>query len=173
LQRNQQDGALRLLQTIESKSFPDRHFWHGGYDKANQVAADALPTMIQSVYRSLVSVDSPEPASVEPPTPAVPIKRSVFPDFIICLEDGKKLKMLKRHLKTSYNLTPADYRARWGLPLDYPMVAPNYAIHRSTLAKNIGLGKKRVAVVSEPEATQRDEPEVTIVPARRARGSKG
>ncbi len=76
------------------------------------------------------------------PQPAVPIKKSVFPDHIVCLEDGKKLKMLKRHLKTAYNMSPEQYRERWGLPLDYPMVAPNYARHRSSLAKKIGLGTK-------------------------------
>ena len=81
-------------------------------------------------------------APSEKPQPAVPVKKSVTPDYIICLEDGKKLKMLKRHLKTAYNLTPDDYRERWGLPRDYPMVPPNYAKHRSSLAKKIGLGTK-------------------------------
>ena len=81
----------------------------------------------------------PEP---ERPTPAVPIKKSVTPDHIICLEDGKALKMLKRHLKTAYNMTPEDYRDRWSLPADYPMVAPNYARQRSKLAKKIGLGTR-------------------------------
>jgi predicted transcriptional regulator len=76
------------------------------------------------------------------PRTAVAVKKSVFPDYIVCLEDGKKLKMLKRHLKTAYNMTPEDYRERWGLPADYPMVAPNYAKHRSNLAKKIGLGTK-------------------------------
>jgi predicted transcriptional regulator len=79
---------------------------------------------------------------LERPQPAVPIKKSVFPDYIICLEDGKKLKMLKRHLKTAYNLAPEEYRERWGLASDYPMVAPTYAKHRSNLAKKIGLGTK-------------------------------
>ena len=74
--------------------------------------------------------------------PAVPVKKSIFPDYIVCLEDGKKLKMLKRHLKTAYNMSPEEYRKRWGLPSDYPMVAPNYAKHRSILAKEIGLGTK-------------------------------
>ncbi|MFA7428901.1 MAG: MucR family transcriptional regulator, partial [Rhodospirillaceae bacterium] len=78
----------------------------------------------------------------ERPIPAVPVKKSVTPDYIICLEDGKKLKMLKRHLKTAYNMTPEEYRERWGLAADYPMVAPNYAAHRSNLAKKIGLGTK-------------------------------
>ena len=83
-----------------------------------------------------------EPVQPDKPQPAVPVKKSVFPDYIVCLEDGKKLKMLKRHLKTAYNMTPEQYRERWGLAADYPMVAPNYAEHRSTLAKKIGLGTK-------------------------------
>jgi predicted transcriptional regulator len=78
----------------------------------------------------------------EKPTPAVPVKRSVFPDYIVCLEDGKKLKMLKRHLQSAYGMTPDEYRARWGLPPDYPMVAPDYAAVRSALAREIGLGRK-------------------------------
>ena len=93
----------------------------------NQVAADALPALIRSVYHALSTVGATTPPPDEARTPAVPVKRSVFPDFIVCLEDGKKLKMLKRHIQTSFGLTPADYRARWGLPRDYPMVAPNYS----------------------------------------------
>lgn len=107
----------------------------------NPVSIDALPALIQDVYRTLSEVGSAT-APVERPQPAVPIKKSVFPDHIICLEDGKKLKMLKRHLKTAYNMTPEQYRERWGLPPDYPMVAPSYARHRSSLAKKIGLGTK-------------------------------
>jgi predicted transcriptional regulator len=107
----------------------------------NSVAPDALPALIQEVYRTLTGVGK-EPAQPDRPQPAVPIKKSVFPDHIVCLEDGKKLKMLKRHLKTAYNMSPEQYRERWGLPADYPMVAPNYARHRSTLAKKIGLGTK-------------------------------
>ena len=107
----------------------------------NNVAPDALPALIQDVYRTLSTVGR-EPAQADKPTPAVPVKKSIFPDHIICLEDGKKLKMLKRHLKTSFNLTPDQYRERWGLPADYPMVAPDYASHRSSLAKKIGLGRK-------------------------------
>src|SRR5579875_726210 len=107
----------------------------------NSVSPDALPALIQDVYRTLAGVGK-EAAPVEKPQPAVPVKRSVFPDYIICLEDGKKLKMLKRHLKTAYNMTPEQYRERWGLPPDYPVVAPNYARHRSSLAKKIGLGTK-------------------------------
>ena len=107
----------------------------------NSVPVADLPVLIQDVYRTLVSVGTSQP-SPERPRPAVAVKKSVFPDYIICLEDGKKLKMLKRHLKTAYGMTPEEYRERWGLPADYPMVAPNYAKHRSSLAKKIGLGTK-------------------------------
>ena len=107
----------------------------------NSVTPDALPALIQEVYRTLSGVGRDVPA-VDKPQPAVPVKKSVFPDYIVCLEDGKKLKMLKRHLKTAYNMTPEQYRDRWELPSDYPMVAPNYARHRSSLAKKIGLGTK-------------------------------
>jgi predicted transcriptional regulator len=108
----------------------------------NPIPASELPGLIQEVYKTLVSVGT-VPAAPERPKPAVPPKKSVFPDYIVCLEDGKKLKMLKRHLKTSYNMTPEEYRERWGLGSDYPMVAPNYAQHRSNLAKEIGLGTSR------------------------------
>jgi predicted transcriptional regulator len=108
----------------------------------NRVAIADLPGLIQDIYKTLLTVGTSQ-ALPEKPKPAVPVKKSVFPDYIICLEDGKKLKMLKRHLKTAYNLTPEDYRERWGLPPDYPMVAPNYARHRSRLAKEIGLGTTR------------------------------
>lgn len=106
----------------------------------NQVSVEELPVLISQVYRSLSSMgNAPEPVA-EKPQPAVSIKRSVHPDYIICLEDGKKLKTLKRHLKTAYDLTPEQYRERWGLAPEYPMVAPNYAAHRSALARQIGLG---------------------------------
>ncbi len=109
----------------------------------NSVSLTDLPNLIQEVYRTLSSVGQP-PAKVEPerPQPAVPVKKSITPEYLICLEDGKRLKMLKRHLQTSYNMTPDQYRERWGLGADYPMVAPNYAKHRSSLAKKIGLGTK-------------------------------
>ena len=139
----------------------------------NQVPTDALPGLIQAVYRSLATADAPEITPAAASIPAVPVKRSVFPDFLVCLEDGMKLKMLRRHLQTSYGMTPADYRTKWGLPPDYPMVAPNYAATRSTLAKSIGLGRKRAADASQIEATLPEEQEVTMVPARRARGSRG
>lgn len=107
----------------------------------NPIGADALPSLIQEVYRTLAGVGK-EQVLPDKQQPAVPIKKSVYPDHIVCLEDGKKLKMLKRHLKTSYNMTPEQYREKWQLPPDYPMVAPNYAKHRSSLAKKIGLGTK-------------------------------
>ncbi len=107
----------------------------------NSVSPDSLPSLIQEVYKTLAAVGK-EPAVQERPQPAVPIKKSVFADYIVCLEDGKKLKMLKRHLKTAYDMTPEQYRERWGLGADYPMVAPSYAKHRSSLAKKIGLGTK-------------------------------
>jgi predicted transcriptional regulator len=107
----------------------------------NSVSPDSLPSLIQEVYKTLAAVGK-EPAPQERPQPAVPIKKSVFADHIVCLEDGKKLKMLKRHLKTAYNMTPEQYRDRWNLAPDYPMVAPNYARQRSRLAKEIGLGTR-------------------------------
>lgn|ERR1700694_3825527 len=107
----------------------------------NAIGADSLPVLIQDVYRTLAGVGKQQVVP-EKQLPAVPVRKSVFPDHIVCLEDGKKLKMLKRHLKTSYNMTPDDYREKWQLPPDYPMVAPNYAMHRSSLAKKIGLGTK-------------------------------
>ena len=115
----------------------------------NAVSRDALPELIQQVFATLIAAGS-DPVEPEKLQPAVPVKKSVFPEYIICLEDGKKLKMLKRHLQTSYNMTPEQYRERWGLPHDYPMVAPRYAEHRSELAKKIGLGRKPAGAVAEP-----------------------
>jgi predicted transcriptional regulator len=131
----------------------------------NQVTAEALLRMIESVYATLAAVGAGTPAP-EKPQPAVPVKRSVFPDHIVCLEDGKKLKMLKRHLMTTYNLTPEQYREKWGLPASYPMVAPDYAARRSTLAKKIGLGRKPAA----PPPAPPPEPVAAAAPrARRGR----
>ena len=110
------------------------------YVRNNPLATNDLPGVINTVHASLSDLGRND--SAEPPKPAVPIRRSVTPDFIVCLEDGKKLKMLKRHLRTSYNLTPDEYRAKWQLGPDYPMVAPNYAKRRSEFAKQIGLGQK-------------------------------
>ena len=107
----------------------------------NVVPTNELPKLLQHIFETLSTIYGIDEVSVAP-KPAVSIRKSISPDYIICLEDGKKLKMLKRHLKTSYNITPDEYRMRWGLPSDYPMVAPNYAKQRSKLAKAIGLGTK-------------------------------
>ena len=108
----------------------------------NSVPVADLPSLIQSIHRALSGVSTvTEAAEAAPKEPAVPIKRSITPDFLICLEDGRKFKSLKRHLRTKYDLSPEDYRAKWGLPKDYPMVAPNYAQARSDLAKQMGLGQ--------------------------------
>jgi predicted transcriptional regulator len=110
---------------------------------ANTVQATQLPELIRSVFTALQSLDGQaEEAPAEPLKPAVPIRKSVTRDYIVCLEDGKKLKMLKRHLRTTYNMSPDEYRAKWGLSADYPMVAPAYAERRSEFAKKIGLGRK-------------------------------
>jgi predicted transcriptional regulator len=108
----------------------------------NAVGVNDLPKLIRDVHATLSQVEQGQTAQTEKPTPAVPIKKSITPDYLICLEDGKKLKMLKRHLKTAYNMTPEEYREKWGLQADYPMVAPNYAKQRSRLAKEIGLGTR-------------------------------
>ncbi len=109
----------------------------------NTVEVDQLPAVIRDVYQALSHIGQETAAPAEKSQPAVPIRKSVFPDYIICLEDGKRLKMLKRHLATSFNLTPEQYREKWGLDASYPMVAPNYAEKRSSLAKQIGLGTRR------------------------------
>lgn len=108
----------------------------------NTVSTADLPDLIQTIYSKLADLASDAEPPAEELVPAVPVKKSVTDDYIICLEDGKKLKMLKRHLATAYNMTPEDYRAKWGLKPDYPMVAPNYAAKRQALAKQIGLGRK-------------------------------
>ena len=108
----------------------------------NNVAVSDLPTLINQIYNSLANIGTAPAAPAARPQPAISVKKSVQPDYIVCLEDGKKLKMLKRHLKTAYNMTPEAYRERWALPSDYPMVAPNYARQRSRLAKEIGLGTR-------------------------------
>lgn len=106
----------------------------------NPMPVGDLPKIIDEVYRSLSGLGIGQAAAAKRPVPAVPVKRSVAPDYVVCLEDGRKLKMLKRHLKSAYGLTLEQYRERWGLPPDYPMVAPNYAKQRSRLAKESGLG---------------------------------
>lgn len=107
----------------------------------NVLSVGELPGLIKNVYSALSNLGD-APAPTDRPQPAVAVKKSVTSEYIVCLEDGKKLKMLKRHLKTAYNMTPEEYREKWGLPADYPMVAPNYARHRSSLAKKIGLGTR-------------------------------
>ena len=123
------DNLLTLTSNIVSA-----HLAH------NTVSTEDIPALIRKVYSTLANVNQDNVTSSERPQPAVPIKKSIHADYIVCLEDGKKLKMLKRHLKTAYNMTPEQYRERWGLPADYPMVAPSYANQRSKLAKDIGLG---------------------------------
>jgi predicted transcriptional regulator len=130
----------------------------------NAIVSSDLPALIGQVYGALQGLGkSPEPIPVSL-VPAVPIRKSVTPDWLICLEDGLKLKMLKRHLRASFGMTPDEYRERWGLPDDYPMVAPNYAKERSTLAKTSGLGTKR--------ATPKARPVGTATPAKRSRSRK-
>jgi predicted transcriptional regulator len=114
------------------------------YVSNNPVASSDIPALINQVHSALVRVSNGDAqSSGEPLKPAVPVKRSINPDFIVCLEDGKKFKSLKRHLRTQYDMTPEQYREKWGLPHDYPMVAPNYAAARSHLAKQMGLGQQR------------------------------
>lgn len=108
----------------------------------NSVSTEELPTVIQNIYQALSGLGGGRKEEAKP-EPAVSVRSSVKPDYIVCLEDGKKLKMLKRYLSTRYDMTPDEYREKWGLPSDYPMVAPNYAEQRRTLAKSIGLGKKK------------------------------
>jgi predicted transcriptional regulator len=133
----------------------------------NTVAIGDLPAVIASVFQTLSGVGRAEAEKpAEAPVPAVPVKRSIGTDFLVCLEDGRKVKMLKRYLASRYGLTPDQYRQRWGLPRDYPMVAPAYAAQRSALAKQIGLGRRRAAAPA-PEPTPA-APE----PRRRAGGRK-
>jgi len=128
------------------------------YVSNNSVAQADLPKLIADVHVSLVRLAQGRPVD-EPVevklTPAIPVRKSVTPDYIICLEDGKKFKSLKRHLSSSYNITPDEYRAKWGLPADYPMVAPNYAKSRSDLAKQMGLGHGRLLTQARKAASAR------------------
>jgi predicted transcriptional regulator len=128
------------------------------YVENNTVAAGDLPDLIRGIYASLLGVDGPAPAPEAPPTPAVSIKKSIGDDYLICLEDGRKFKSLKRHLRTKYDLSPEDYRAKWGLPKNYPMVAPAYAAARSQLAKQMGLGQAgRQAAKAKPAPSGRSK----------------
>mgnify|MGYP001131964762 CR=1 FL=1 len=134
----------------ESKNKPEGNGAHllqlaseiiSAYVSNNAVAANDLSGMIRTVHTTLQELEHGTGQVAQDLTPAVPIKKSISADYIVCLEDGKKLKMLKRYLRSQYGMTPEEYRARWGLPADYPMVAPNYAAQRSKLAKQIGLGR--------------------------------
>ena len=130
----------------------------------NQVSPEALPELIVSVNAALLAAGT-VPIAETAQQPAVPIRRSVLPSHIVCLEDGRQMKMLKRHLQSDHGMTPRQYRAKWGLPDSYPMTAPNYASQRSELAKKIGLGRKA--------PTPGSEPVVRKIPARKARGANG
>ena len=130
----------------------------------NPVRAAELPDLIKTIHASLNDVVEPKPVEAQAPTltPAVPVKKSVTDDFIVCLEDGKKFKSLRRHLATAFGMTPDDYRAKWGLPRDYPMVAPGYASKRSELAKATGLGSARRKAAPANDAMPAAEPEAVI-----------
>lgn len=133
----------------------------------NSVGMADLPDLISRVHGALAGLDAPVEAPVEEQKPAVSIRSSVKPDYIVCLEDGKKLKMMRRHLMTHYGMTPEDYRAKWGLPKDYPMVAPDYAEKRRVLAKEIGLGTKGRGGGRKPAA--KPAAAAKAAPARRGR----
>jgi predicted transcriptional regulator len=114
------------------------------YVSNNSVSVTDLPALIGDIHQALLRVSSGAVETpAEAPKPAIPVKKSITPDYIVCLEDGKKFKSLKRHLRTQYNMSPEEYREKWGLPADYPMVAPRYAEARSQLAKQMGLGQQR------------------------------
>ncbi|MGK9171013.1 MucR family transcriptional regulator [Inquilinus limosus] len=136
----------------------------------NNVAVADLPGLIVQVYGALEKLSKPVEPVITRPEPAVPIRKSVTRDYLICLEDGKKLKMLKRHLASAYNMTPDQYRERWGLPADYPMVAPIYAQQRSALAKTIGLGRRSNAPAepAQPAPKPARAPRVRMVEAAKA-----
>ncbi|HNR76436.1 MAG TPA: MucR family transcriptional regulator [Parvularculaceae bacterium] len=121
----------------------------------NSVSADKLPGLLQEVHDAVRALASGGTASAGSQQPAVPVKKSITPDYVICLEDGKKLKMLKRYIRTQYGMSPEDYRRKWGLPADYPMVAPNYAKRRSDFAKEIGLGRAGAAAPKRRKAAKK------------------
>jgi predicted transcriptional regulator len=143
---------------MERETSPDRHELLAltveivsAYAGSNALDKAAMPDLIGAVFAKLNELATDEKPLPETLTPAVPIKKSVTDDYIVCLEDGKKLKMLKRHLMTAYGMSPEEYRAKWGLKPDYPMVAPNYAAKRQELAKTIGLGRKPRTPAPAPE----------------------
>ncbi len=134
------------------------------YVSNNSVQANDLPQLIRSVHAALGATSQPVPEPAPRAEPAVSIRKSITPEFLICLEDGRKFKSLKRHLRTKYNLSPEDYRAKWGLPKDYPMVAPDYAASRSALAKSIGLGQldRKPAAASTTPPRPRGRPRTKV-----------
>ncbi|WP_119680867.1 MucR family transcriptional regulator [Indioceanicola profundi] len=138
------------------------------YLEANRIPPDDLPGLVQTIHGALNGISNPPAPQAEKPIPAVPVKKSVTPDYIVCLEDGKKLKMLKRYLRTAYGMTPEEYRAKWGLPGDYPMVAPNYSERRSSFARDIGLGRRPNKSEQAPEVEE-PTPDATPKKARRGR----
>jgi len=145
------------------------------YLSANTVPAGDLPSLIQTIHQALSGVSSGAPApAAEPAKPAVAVKKSITPDYLISLEDGKKYKSLKRHLRTKYNMTPDEYRAKWGLAKDYPMVAPNYAKARSEMARNMGLGQggrgRKPAAASAPKTAKAPKAAKAAAPAKRGPG---
>jgi predicted transcriptional regulator len=139
------------------------------YVSNNTIQKEHIPTLIADTFGSLARLNITE-AEPEPLTPAVPVKRSVQPDHIVCLEDGKKFKSLKRHLMSHYNMTPEEYREKWGLPRDYPMVAPSYAAARSKLAKESGLGRREVPAIAG--VTPQPAVKGAKVPAKSPSGKK-
>ena len=138
----------------------------------NRVATNEVSGLISAVHGALSELAAPAPASAPAPEPAVPVRSSVKNDYIVCLEDGKKLKMLKRYLRTNYDMTPDDYRAKWNLPRDYPMVAPAYAEQRRGLAQKIGLGRKRAEVTSDETGNVADDGVGEVAPAKPKVGRK-
>ena len=142
------------------------------YVSTNNLAASEVPDTIKTIHQALAGLNNGfAEAETEPSSPAVPIRRSVTPDYLVCLEDGKKQKALKRHLRTAHNLSPGDYRKRWGLPGDYPMVAPNYGAVRSAISKKIGLGRRTAAKKArQPAAAGRNSAKPAVADSRRRRG---
>lgn len=148
------NGSLEPVETIHLASDIV-----AAYVSNNSVKSEQLPDLLQQVYAAVSGLAAGDPIYGGSRDPAVPVSKSVTPDYVICLEDGKKLKMLKRYLRTHYDMSPEEYRRKWGLPADYPMVAPNYAKRRSQFAKEIGLGtaatKKRAAPAKKKRATRK------------------
>ena len=141
----EQDNLIELTADVVS-----------AYVSNNSIQSSDLPALISEIHAALhQTLGGPAEPEPEPQKPAVPIKKSVTPDYIICLDDGKKFKSLKRHIRTDYDMTPEDYRAKWGLPGDYPMVAPNYAKARSMLAKKMGLGRKPASSAKKKSARKK------------------